>query len=131
MVATTLRNFPYDFGAVIGIVKSFYGLSASVYARVYSTWFSHDPDGFLLFLVFTPAFALLCLFFVRFAPKVSAGFQLAMLLLYLCPYMSMCGLDRFVFDVVLFDLAEKCMGVRVAPLRRRKLLLLPTTLGTW
>ena len=66
-----MRNFPTDSGSVIGIVKSFYGLSASVYARVFSTWFANDTNGFLLFLVFTPGFGLICLFFIRLVKKVT------------------------------------------------------------
>lgn len=69
VVGTTCRNFPGEFGAVMGIAKSFYGLTAGVFARVYSSWFADDSTAsqFLVFLALTPLFSQGCLFFVKIA----------------------------------------------------------------
>ena len=48
--APPVRNFPNSRGFVVGILKGFLGLSASVYASVYAAFFAPDAITFLLVL---------------------------------------------------------------------------------
>jgi hypothetical protein len=47
---TSVRNFPNSRGYVVGILKSFLGLSASIYTTIYVTAFAPDAVTFLLVL---------------------------------------------------------------------------------
>lgn len=73
--AVNVRNFPFHRGVVVGLIKSFFGLSASncwrgclfdeccagVVAQVYAAFFEPKPVPFLMFLgVGMSALGLLC-----------------------------------------------------------------------
>jgi hypothetical protein len=45
-----VRNFPNSRGFVVGILKSFLGMSASIYTTVYIAFFAPDAITFLLLL---------------------------------------------------------------------------------
>ncbi|KAG2496084.1 hypothetical protein HYH03_005688 [Edaphochlamys debaryana] len=60
-VVTNVRNFPRDRGTVVGILKAFVGLSASVYSSIYAAEFQPDAVGFLDFIGSAPAVLLLIL----------------------------------------------------------------------
>jgi hypothetical protein len=49
-LVTNVRNFPNSRGYVVGILKSFLGLSASVYTTIYVAAFAPDAVTFLLVL---------------------------------------------------------------------------------
>eukprot|EP01064_Diplonema_japonicum_P009419 TRINITY_DN16915_c0_g1_i1.p1 TRINITY_DN16915_c0_g1~~TRINITY_DN16915_c0_g1_i1.p1 ORF type:complete len:570 (+),score=52.31 TRINITY_DN16915_c0_g1_i1:42-1751(+) len=42
-IATSIRNFPHHRGMIIGLMASFFGLSASVLVQSYVTWFKPKP----------------------------------------------------------------------------------------
>ncbi|MEW5313536.1 MAG: hypothetical protein WDW38_005096 [Sanguina aurantia] len=68
-LATNIRNFPADRGTVIGILKSFLGLSASIYSSIYITTFAPDAVNFLRFLAVVPPLLVLCAgTFINFVP---------------------------------------------------------------
>lgn len=72
-LATNIRNFPADRGTVIGILKSFLGLSASIYSSIYITTFAPDAVAFLRFLAIVPPLVVLCAgFFINFVPNEMA-----------------------------------------------------------
>ena len=50
-VSTAVRAFPRDRGLVVGLLKSFFGLSASLLTLTYSSVFKPNAVSFLLFLV--------------------------------------------------------------------------------
>jgi hypothetical protein len=45
---TNVRNFPNARGYVVGVLKSFLGLSASIYTTMYMAAFEPDAVTFLL-----------------------------------------------------------------------------------
>lgn len=49
-IATQSGNFPDDRGKVLGVMKSFYGLSASLFALVYAGFYRPNVPPLLLFL---------------------------------------------------------------------------------
>eukprot|EP00164_Ancoracysta_twista_P002476 GFYU01003287.1.p1 GENE.GFYU01003287.1~~GFYU01003287.1.p1 ORF type:complete len:539 (-),score=151.26 GFYU01003287.1:174-1790(-) len=53
VLATNVRNFPMNRGLVVGLLKSFTGLSASVFTQVYVGFISPDAIEFLLLLGLT------------------------------------------------------------------------------
>jgi MFS family permease len=52
-ITTQTRNFPQDRGLLIGVVKSFYGMSATMFAVAYNALYPNDPGSFLLFMAVT------------------------------------------------------------------------------
>ncbi|KAA0150031.1 hypothetical protein FNF29_00481 [Cafeteria roenbergensis] len=59
-VSVQTRNFPQNRGLVIGVLKSFFGLSATIFAVSYDSLFPDDPSSFLLFMaVVVPSLLLL------------------------------------------------------------------------
>ncbi|GFR39689.1 hypothetical protein Agub_g164, partial [Astrephomene gubernaculifera] len=52
-IVTNVRNFPRDRGTVVGILKAFVGLSASIFSAVYAAAFAPaGPQGAVRFLAF-------------------------------------------------------------------------------
>lgn len=49
-ISVQTRNFPKDRGIVLGLLKSFFGLSATLFTVAYDTMFPGDASAFLLFL---------------------------------------------------------------------------------
>jgi hypothetical protein len=49
-----VRNFPNERGFVVGVLKSFLGLSSSVYTSIYVAFFEPDAVAFLLLLALLP-----------------------------------------------------------------------------
>lgn len=47
-IVTNVRNFPNSRGFVVGILKSFLGLSASLYTTLYLAFLAPDAVTFLL-----------------------------------------------------------------------------------
>ncbi|KAK9862055.1 hypothetical protein WJX84_008210 [Apatococcus fuscideae] len=69
LLATNIRNFPFEKGTIAGILKGFLGLSASICTTIYIGLFKPDQQSFLLFLALFPAaLALLSLPFVNQVP---------------------------------------------------------------
>ncbi|GBF87528.1 MFS general substrate transporter [Raphidocelis subcapitata] len=72
-IVTNVRNFPRSRGYVVGILKSFLGLSASIYTTVYTAAFAPDAVTFLLVLGLAPAAICSVLsLFVNYVPFVEA-----------------------------------------------------------
>jgi hypothetical protein len=69
-----VRNFPNDRGFVVGVLKSFLGLSSSVYTSIYVAFFEPDAVAFLLMLALLPTVlsALLSLG-LNYVPYVEAS----------------------------------------------------------
>ena len=58
-ISVQTRNFPQDRGLVLGVLKSFFGLSATVFTVAYDALFPGNAPAFLLFLaVVTPSLLL-------------------------------------------------------------------------
>eukprot|EP00201_Polytomella_parva_P022951 CAMPEP_0175044902 /NCGR_PEP_ID=MMETSP0052_2-20121109/4089_1 /TAXON_ID=51329 ORGANISM="Polytomella parva, Strain SAG 63-3" /NCGR_SAMPLE_ID=MMETSP0052_2 /ASSEMBLY_ACC=CAM_ASM_000194 /LENGTH=1466 /DNA_ID=CAMNT_0016308301 /DNA_START=145 /DNA_END=4546 /DNA_ORIENTATION=+ len=57
MLITNVRNFPSDRGPIVGILKAFLGLSASIYSSIYLSAFSPNTVAFLLFISIFPPIA--------------------------------------------------------------------------
>ncbi|KAK9856767.1 hypothetical protein WJX84_006938 [Apatococcus fuscideae] len=55
LLATNIRNFPFEKGTIAGILKGFLGLSASICTTIYVGLFKPDQQAFLLFLALFPA----------------------------------------------------------------------------
>lgn len=49
-----VRNFPNERGFVVGVLKSFLGLSSSIYTSIYVAFFEPDAVAFLLMLALAP-----------------------------------------------------------------------------
>lgn len=73
-LVTNVRNFPNERGFAVGILKSFLGLSASLYTSIYMVAFEPDVVSYLLMLALLPSTltAVLALF-VNQVPFVQAG----------------------------------------------------------
>ncbi|KAF8069613.1 Dclre1a [Scenedesmus sp. PABB004] len=54
-LVTNVRNFPNDRGFVVGVLKSFLGLSSSLYTSIYMAYFEPDAAAFLLMLALVPS----------------------------------------------------------------------------
>ncbi|KXZ55188.1 hypothetical protein GPECTOR_3g333 [Gonium pectorale] len=68
-IVTNVRNFPHDRGTVVGILKAFVGLSASVYSSVYAAAFAPAAVGYLRFIAtFPPLIVLGLLAVVNLVP---------------------------------------------------------------
>lgn len=69
-VVTNVRNFPHDRGTVVGILKAFVGLSASIYSSIYAAVYSPDPISFLYFVATgPPALALVLICLINLVPE--------------------------------------------------------------
>mmetsp|Transcript_38439 Transcript_38439/g.85607 ORF Transcript_38439/g.85607 Transcript_38439/m.85607 type:complete len:742 (-) Transcript_38439:454-2679(-) len=53
-LVTCIKNFPDDRGTVVGILKAFLGLSATIYTAIYVAGFQPDTVRFVLFLALMP-----------------------------------------------------------------------------
>lgn len=53
-LVTCVRNFETERGAVVGILKSFLGLSASLYTTIYMSFAAPDALRFILVLAIVP-----------------------------------------------------------------------------
>ena len=65
------QNFPsYDHGKVLGIVKSYFGISSAFFAT-FDNYLAHDKvDVFMFcFLFFVPSLVLIVIWFIRILPK--------------------------------------------------------------
>jgi hypothetical protein len=54
-IVTNVRNFPHSRGFVVGILKSYLGLSASLYSTLYAATLAPDAVTLLLVLGLGPA----------------------------------------------------------------------------
>jgi hypothetical protein len=71
---TNIRNFPDERGFVVGILKAFFGLSASIYTSVYVATFDPDAVSYLLMLsIVPPVLCALLAFLVNHVPFVEAS----------------------------------------------------------
>ncbi|GAX72887.1 hypothetical protein CEUSTIGMA_g342.t1 [Chlamydomonas eustigma] len=69
-LATCIKNYPEDRGTVVGILKSFLGLSATIYTAAYVVAFQPDTVMFLLFLSLCPtAIAVIMALFICRVPN--------------------------------------------------------------
>ena len=59
VLVTCMRNFPHSRGSVVGILKGFVGLSAAIFAQIYTSLLTDNPNLLLLFLTIGPT--LVCL----------------------------------------------------------------------
>jgi MFS family permease len=55
VLVTNVRNFPQDRGTVVGFLKAFLGLSASLWALPYAALLAPNVDSYLLLLAIAPA----------------------------------------------------------------------------
>ncbi|EPS71124.1 hypothetical protein M569_03631, partial [Genlisea aurea] len=66
VLVTNMRNFPLSRGTVAGILKGYIGLSAAVFAEVYTMILHESASGLLLLLALgIPAVGFLMMYFVR------------------------------------------------------------------
>ncbi|XP_047271144.1 protein NUCLEAR FUSION DEFECTIVE 4 isoform X2 [Capsicum annuum] len=66
VLVTNMRNFPLSRGTVAGILKGYGGLSAAVYAEVYSALLRNSSSKLLLFLALgVPTLSLSMMYFIR------------------------------------------------------------------
>ncbi|KAI8475459.1 MAG: Nodulin-like-domain-containing protein [Monoraphidium minutum] len=73
-LVTNVRNFPNSRGFVVGILKSFLGLSASVYATLYAATLAPDAITFLLVIALAPPLVnTLMSSLVNYVPWVEAS----------------------------------------------------------
>eukprot|EP00775_Hariotina_reticulata_P012752 gene12752-12881_t len=73
-LVTNLRNFKNSRGFVVGVLKSFLGLSSSIYTTVYITLFEPDTVQFLLLLALAPSIlSILLSFGLNYVPFVEAS----------------------------------------------------------
>jgi hypothetical protein len=71
---TNIRNFPDERGFVVGILKAFFGLSASIYTSIYVATFDPDAVSYLLMLsIVPPVLCALLAFLVNHVPFVEAS----------------------------------------------------------
>ena len=76
-VSTAVRAFPRDRGLVVGLLKSFFGLSASLLTISYSSLFRPDAVAFLLFLTaIVPGVSVLAAALLRVVPAAEAAVAL-------------------------------------------------------
>lgn len=72
-LVTNVRNFPDARGSVVGILKAFLGLSASLYTTLYLATYAPDAAQFLRVLAFVPpAAAIFLSLFVNHVPYREA-----------------------------------------------------------
>lgn len=70
-VATNIRNFPNDRGRITGLLKSVFGLSASIITIVYSSYFkSTDAGAAIDILIFTAIMTASCGLIGLFSTKL-------------------------------------------------------------
>ncbi|KAK9818432.1 hypothetical protein WJX72_012528 [[Myrmecia] bisecta] len=71
-LVTCVRNFETERGTVIGILKAFLGLSASVYITIYVAFLEPNEVSFLKLLALAPtAVALVCMIFINYVPYIQ------------------------------------------------------------
>ncbi|CAK0754435.1 hypothetical protein CVIRNUC_002297 [Coccomyxa viridis] len=71
-MVTSIRNFDTERGTVIGILKSFLGLSGSFFTTIYVSFLEPDATSFLLLLAVVPsAIVLVCTFVINFVPYIQ------------------------------------------------------------
>lgn len=72
VLVTCMRNFPHSRGTVVGILKGFVGLSAAIFALIYTALLTSNANLLLLFLTIGPTAVCLCsMLLVR--PVPAAG----------------------------------------------------------
>lgn len=71
VLVTCMRNFPHSRGTVVGILKGFIGLSAAIFAQVFTSVLGNDPVALLLFLALGPT--VVCLASMLFIQPVPAA----------------------------------------------------------
>lgn len=70
VICTSVHNFAPDRGRIVGVLKSFFGLCASIVTQYYSGFFRGDVDGFLLFLtIYLPIVIISGSFFLELVPQ--------------------------------------------------------------
>jgi len=60
VLVTCMRNFPHSRGTVVGILKGFVGLSAAIFAQIYTALLTSNANLLLLFLTIGPTAVCLC-----------------------------------------------------------------------
>ncbi|GIL65871.1 hypothetical protein Vafri_19517 [Volvox africanus] len=76
-IVTNVRNFPHDRGTVVGILKAFVGLSASIYSSIYAATFAsggasavNAATRFLFFIcAISPLMTLTLTVFINLVPE--------------------------------------------------------------
>ncbi|KAL6623223.1 hypothetical protein ACP70R_033102 [Stipagrostis hirtigluma subsp. patula] len=64
-----VKNFPESRGIVIGLLKSFVGLSGAIYTQLYLAIYGDDASSLVLLVAWLPAaFNLLCVYTIRVLP---------------------------------------------------------------
>lgn len=73
-LVSSVRNFPNNRGLAVGVLKSFLGLSSSIYTSVYVVLFEPDAVRFLLMLaIVPPVLSLLLSLALNYVPFVEAS----------------------------------------------------------
>lgn len=73
-LVTNVRNFPNNRGLAVGVLKSFLGLSSSIYTSIYVALFEPDAVRFLLVLaIVPPVFSLLLSMALNYVPFVEVS----------------------------------------------------------
>ncbi|CAL5227480.1 g10457 [Coccomyxa viridis] len=71
-MVTSIRNFDTERGTVIGVLKSFLGLSGSFFTTIYVSFLEPDAASFLLLLAIIPsAIVLTCTLVINFVPYIQ------------------------------------------------------------
>lgn len=71
---SNVRNFPNNRGLAVGVLKSFLGLSSSIYTSIYVVLFEPDAVRFLLMLaIVPPVLGLLLSLALNYVPYVEAS----------------------------------------------------------
>ncbi|XP_024528344.1 protein NUCLEAR FUSION DEFECTIVE 4 [Selaginella moellendorffii] len=66
VLVTSIRNFRYNRGPVVGILKGYIGLSTAIFTVLCSALFSNDPAKFVLLLAIIPfAVCIVAMIFLR------------------------------------------------------------------
>eukprot|EP00878_Enallax_costatus_P019833 GHUV01020938.1.p1 GENE.GHUV01020938.1~~GHUV01020938.1.p1 ORF type:complete len:645 (+),score=182.60 GHUV01020938.1:242-2176(+) len=73
-LVSNVRNFPNNRGLAVGVLKSFLGLSSSIYTSIYVALFEPDAVRFLLMLaIVPPVLALLLSMALNYVPFVEVS----------------------------------------------------------
>ena len=73
-ISTSVRNFPKERGAIVGLTKSMYGLASSMMTQFYVTFLNGDRTAFILLLcVFCGGVPLSLFPFVQLVPLAPAA----------------------------------------------------------
>lgn len=78
-VTTAVKAFPNDRGLIVGLLKSFFGLSGSLVTLCYASFFKPNVVSFIFFLtILVPGVSLVSAFLMRTIPENEASIFLTL-----------------------------------------------------